>query len=92
MAPGKPANITIRPCRPDEEPLMSAIVCDAARAYKGVIPADRYHEPYMPLSELREHKKLAGMQLLQRGNRLSITPVDPDEWNLILNKMAGERV
>ena len=49
----EPANIIIRLCRPDEEPLMSAIVCDAARAYKGVIPADRYHEPYMPLSELR---------------------------------------
>ncbi len=32
---------------------MSDIVCDAARAYKGVIPADRYHEPYMPLDELR---------------------------------------
>jgi mannose-6-phosphate isomerase-like protein (cupin superfamily) len=45
--------LMIRPCRPDEEPLMSAIVCDAAQAYKGVIPADRYHEPYMPLEELR---------------------------------------
>jgi len=45
--------VLIRPCRPDEEALMSEIVCDAATAYKGVIPADRYHEPYMPLSELR---------------------------------------
>ena len=51
MAPA--AKIIIRPCRPDEEPLMSAIVCDAAQAYKGVIPADRFHEPYMPLEELR---------------------------------------
>jgi len=47
------ADVLIRPCRPDEEPLMSAIVCDAAQAYKGAIPADRYHEPYMPLEELR---------------------------------------
>ena len=47
------SQVIIRPCRPDEEPLMSAIVCDAATAYKGVIPADRYHEPYMPLEELR---------------------------------------
>jgi len=59
MPPVEPAksvnvgNVVIRPCRPDEEPLMSAIVCDAAQAYKGVIPADRYHEPYMPLDELR---------------------------------------
>lgn len=29
-----------------------AIINDAARAYKGVIPADRYHEPYMPCEEL----------------------------------------
>jgi uroporphyrinogen III methyltransferase/synthase len=32
---------------------MAEIVGDAASAYKGVIPADRYHEPYMPLEELR---------------------------------------
>jgi GNAT superfamily N-acetyltransferase len=29
------------------------IVNDAARAYRGVIPADRWHEPYMPAGELR---------------------------------------
>ena len=29
------------------------IVNDAARAYRGVIPADRWHEPYMPEEELR---------------------------------------
>jgi N-acetylglutamate synthase-like GNAT family acetyltransferase len=29
-----------------------AIVNDAARAYHGVIPADRWHEPYMPAGEL----------------------------------------
>jgi GNAT superfamily N-acetyltransferase len=28
------------------------IINDAARAYKGVIPPDRYHEPYMPREEL----------------------------------------
>ena len=53
MPPTGIVNPVIRPCRPDEEPLMSAIVCDAAQAYKGVIPPDRYHEPYMPLEELR---------------------------------------
>jgi N-acetylglutamate synthase-like GNAT family acetyltransferase len=31
---------------------MLAIVNDAARAYRGVIPADRWHEPYMPADEL----------------------------------------
>jgi N-acetylglutamate synthase-like GNAT family acetyltransferase len=29
-----------------------AIVNDAAQAYRGVIPADRWHEPYMPKDEL----------------------------------------
>jgi N-acetylglutamate synthase-like GNAT family acetyltransferase len=31
---------------------MAAIVNDAAQAYRGVIPADRWHEPYMPKDEL----------------------------------------
>jgi N-acetylglutamate synthase-like GNAT family acetyltransferase len=29
-----------------------AIVNDAAQAYRGVIPADRWHDPYMPADEL----------------------------------------
>lgn len=35
-----------------------AIVNDAARVYHGVIPADRWHEPYMSASELE--KEIAG--------------------------------
>ena len=31
---------------------MLVIVNDAAQAYRGVIPADRWHEPYMPADEL----------------------------------------
>jgi predicted RNA-binding protein with PUA-like domain len=37
----------------------------------------------VPLSELRTYPQLAEMQLLQRGNRLSITPVDAKEWKFI---------
>ena len=33
---------------------------------------------------LRKHKALAGMRILQRGNRLSVTPVDPAEWKYVL--------
>ena len=33
---------------------MLAIVNDAAQAYRGVIPADRWREPYMPADELAE--------------------------------------
>jgi predicted RNA-binding protein with PUA-like domain len=35
------------------------------------------------LAELREHPELAGMTLLQRGNRLSITPVTQEQWCFI---------
>jgi GNAT superfamily N-acetyltransferase len=42
----------IRPCRDDERGDILAIVNAAAEAYRGVIPADRWHEPYMPAHEL----------------------------------------
>jgi GNAT superfamily N-acetyltransferase len=42
----------IRPCRDDERAAILAIVNAAAEAYRGVIPADRWHEPYMPADEL----------------------------------------
>ncbi len=38
----------------------------------------------LTLNDLRTHKALAKMRLLAKGNRLSITPVDPDEWKYIL--------
>jgi N-acetylglutamate synthase-like GNAT family acetyltransferase len=31
---------------------MFALINDGAQAYRGVIPADRWHEPYMPMDEL----------------------------------------
>jgi predicted RNA-binding protein with PUA-like domain len=39
---------------------------------------------FLPLSELRAHPELASMRVLQRANRLSITPVQPKEWGFIL--------
>ncbi|MFA5113970.1 MAG: GNAT family N-acetyltransferase [Candidatus Margulisiibacteriota bacterium] len=44
----------IRPCNDKDIEAIQAIINDAARAYKGVIPADCWHEPYMPLEELRQ--------------------------------------
>ena len=43
----------IRPCRDADFEAVFEIVNDAAQAYRGVIPADRWHEPYMPRQELR---------------------------------------
>ena len=42
----------IRPCADDERAAILALVNAAAEAYRGVIPADRWHEPYMPPDEL----------------------------------------
>jgi len=44
--------VTIRPCGDHERDEILAIMNAAAQAYRGVIPADRWHEPYMPASEL----------------------------------------
>src|SRR5206468_12931255 len=44
----------IRKSAPSDRASIFAIVNDAAQAYRGIIPADRWHEPYMPLSELHE--------------------------------------
>jgi GNAT superfamily N-acetyltransferase len=42
----------IRPCRDDERNVICAIINAAAGVYRGVIPADRWHEPYMSNAEL----------------------------------------
>lgn len=43
----------IRRCVERDFELILDIVNDGAQAYKGVIPADRWHEPYMSATELR---------------------------------------
>jgi len=42
----------------------------------------------VPLAEMRAEPALAGMITLQRGNRLSITPVTPAEWKAIAKLLA----
>ena len=51
---------SIRPSRDDERSAILATINAAAEAYRGVIPADRWHEPYMPASEL-DHEIAAGV-------------------------------
>src|SRR5206468_3302580 len=43
----------IRQCTETDIPAMLAIVNDAAEAYRGAIPEDCWHEPYMSEEELR---------------------------------------
>jgi predicted RNA-binding protein with PUA-like domain len=46
----------------------------------------------VPLAELRAHADLAGMRVLQRGNRLSIAPVSPEEWRFVTTRLMKERL
>ncbi|KVN11054.1 MULTISPECIES: EVE domain-containing protein [unclassified Burkholderia] len=43
--------------------------------------------PLVPLAALRGHDALANMRVLAKGNRLSITPVTPDEWRFITTRL-----
>ena len=42
----------------------------------------------LSLKEMRENPALASLRILQRGNRLSITPVDPRDWQVIMTLLA----
>jgi N-acetylglutamate synthase-like GNAT family acetyltransferase len=68
----------IRKCTANDFEMIHEIINDAARAYKGVIPDDRWHEPYMSREDLRheidtgvvfwgyeEDGKLAGVMGIQ---------------------------
>jgi GNAT superfamily N-acetyltransferase len=51
----------IRRCRDDERETIFEIVNAAAEAYRGVIPDDCWHEPYMPAEEL-DREIVAGVE------------------------------
>ena len=44
----------IRICSEEDTDRMCKIINEAARAYDGFIPFDCYHQPYMPVYELRK--------------------------------------
>ena len=44
--------IAIRRCVQTELPAVLAIINDGAQAYRGVIPGDRWHDPYMAMPDL----------------------------------------
>ncbi|MCJ7511298.1 MAG: GNAT family N-acetyltransferase [Dehalococcoidia bacterium] len=47
----------IRPCNQADLGRMCEVINDAATAYEGAIPADCYHQPYMPLDELEQEMR-----------------------------------
>ncbi len=61
----------IRPCEPREFDLVWSIINEGALAYKGIIPADRWSEPYMSREQLR-HEIEEGVEFwgYESGGRL----------------------
>jgi predicted RNA-binding protein with PUA-like domain len=53
------------------------------RWYLVDVQLERRFTETIALSELRRHARLARMKILQKGNRLSITPVTPAQWKFI---------
>ncbi len=47
------SNLEVHPCRERDIEIIYEIINDAAQAYRGIIPADRYEEPYMSKDDLR---------------------------------------
>jgi GNAT superfamily N-acetyltransferase len=71
--------VTIRRCRDDDREAIFAIVNAAAEAYRGVIPTDRWHEPYMPMEEL-DAEIAAGVEFWcyeDEGELLGIMGIQP---------------
>jgi len=71
--------VTIRPCRDDERGAIFEIVNAAAEAYRGVIPEDRWHDPYMPMGEL-DGEIAAGVEFwgyADDGELLGIMGIQP---------------
>ena len=62
----------IRRADPADVPAIGAVINEAAQAYRGVIPADRWHDPYMPRADL-EREIAAGVAffLLEEDSRVA---------------------
>ncbi len=65
-------------CSPDDIDRIYFVINEAAKAYQGVIPADRYHQPYMPMEELeREMKRMTFFGWEVNGELVGIIGFEP---------------
>ena len=68
----------IRPCDERDLDAIYAIINEAARAYDGLIPADRYHQPYMPMPELqREASRITFYGFEEDGRLTGVIGYEP---------------
>ena len=75
-------------CQPDDAKRIYFIINEAAKAYEGVIPADCYHQPYMPMDELeREMKRMTFFGWEANGELVGIMGFEPIK-DVTLNRHA----
>jgi len=68
----------IRPCNQADLGRMCEVINDAATAYEGAIPADCYHQPYMPLDELeQEAARMAFYGWEEDGRLIGVVGYEP---------------
>ena len=68
----------IRLCQPDDIDQIYLIVNEAAKAYRGIIPDDCYHQPYMPMDELdREMKQMTFFGWDEDGELVGVMGFQP---------------
>jgi len=68
----------IRPCNEADLARIYELINDAASAYDGAIPADCYHQPYMPMDELeRETARMAFYAWEENGRLTGVVGFEP---------------
>jgi len=68
----------IRKCQANDAQRIYFIINEAARAYGGIIPADCYHQPYMPMGELeREMRRMSFFGWELNGELVGIMGIEP---------------
>ena len=85
----------IRRCDQKDFEAILEIINDAAQAYKGVIPADRWHEPYMSRQQLQKelHTGVSFWGLEEEGGLIGVMGIqDKGEVTLIRHAYVRSRL
>lgn len=67
----------IRLCDQRDEKRIFNVINESAKAYRGIIPDDCYHEPYMPLDELRREMSEMTFFGYENGELLGVAGYQP---------------
>ncbi len=68
----------IRQCQAEDRDRIYFIINEAAKVYESVIPADRCHQPYMPMEELEEEmKRMTFYGWEEKGELVGVMGIEP---------------